>query len=376
MRPAYLEIDLDAIRGNVRAIQQLVGPRRGIAAVVKANAYGHGAVEVARAAIEAGAALLCVALVDEGIELRDAGITAPILVLGPPDPMEAPLYREHDLVATLSSPAHACMMAEAARDADSVAGVHVKLDTGMGRHGARPDVAERLARKLMEMPEVHVEGVFSHFADSTNPDLSWSREQLRRFREMLPLLDDLGDGPLLRHMANSAATVRMPQAHLDAVRPGSILYGINPGYPPELVPDGVRPALSLRCRIGVVKLVEVGEPVGYGCTWRAPRDSRIAVLPVGYADGYARALSGNADVLIGGRRCPVVGRVSMDAITVDVTNAEAATGDEAVLIGRQGEERITVEELAQRASSIVEEVCSRLSARLPRRYIGRAEGGP
>ncbi|MGC9318280.1 MAG: alanine racemase [Armatimonadota bacterium] len=374
MRAAYLEIDLDAIRDNVRAIRQLIGSGRRIAAVVKANAYGHGAVEVARAALEAGATMLCVALVDEGIELRGAGITAPILVLGPPDVTEARLYLEHDLTATISSPAQASTMADAARQADSAAPVHIKLDTGMGRHGARREVARRLARELPTMPQLRVEGVLSHFADCTNPDLSWSREQLRRFREMLPLFRDFLDGPLLRHMANSAAIVRMPGAHFDAVRPGSILYGINPGYPPDLVPDRVRQALSLRCRIGLVKRVEAGEPVGYGCTWRAPRESRIAVLPIGYADGYPRALSYAADALVGGRRCPVVGRVSMDAVTVDVTDAGASAGDEAVLIGRQADERITVEELAERAGSIVEEICSRLSHRLPRTYLGQAGG--
>ncbi len=376
MRPASLQVDLDAIRTNVRAIRALLPPHTQVAAVVKANAYGHGAVAVSHACLDAGVNMLCVAIPDEGVELRQAGIGAPILVLGPPDAEEARLYVEHDLASTVSEPSHATMLAEAAKRAGRPARVHVKLDSGMGRHGARPAVAGALARILAGNPHLSVEGLFSHFADACNPDLSWSRGQLERFRSMVEEFGGAGAGPRpLIHMANSAGIVRLPGAHFDAVRPGAILYGMNPGFDPELMPGGIRPALELRCRIGALKPVEAGAPVGYNCSWHAPRNSRIAVLPVGYADGYPRALSNNAEVLVGGRRCPLVGMVSMDAVTVDVTDVPAAAiGDEAVLMGAQGAERITVEELARRAGSIVEEIAGRLSRRLPRTYVNGSEG--
>ncbi|MGD9495952.1 MAG: alanine racemase [Armatimonadota bacterium] len=373
MRAAYLEIALDAIRHNVRAIKQMVPPHTQIAAIAKANAYGHGAVEVCRACVQAGAAMLCVAIADEGVELREAGIEAPILVLGPPDPEEAELYLTHDLISTLSDPAHATMLARAARRLGGTARAHIKLDSGMGRHGARAGAARELAALLPQTPQVRVEGIFSHLADACNRDLSWSWHQLDRFRTMLAELGACVREPLPTiHLANSAAIVRMPETHYDAVRPGAILYGLNPGFAPELMPASLRPALSLRCRIATVKSVEAGEPVGYNCAWRAPRASRIAVLPLGYADGYPRLLSNNAEVLVGGRRCPLVGLVSMDAITIDVTDVPGARiGEEAVLIGAQGQERITVEELAARADTIVEEIVARLSRRLPRVYLGR-----
>lgn len=375
MRAAFLEIDLSAIRDNVRAIQAMVPEGTQVAAIVKANAYGHGGPEVSRACVEAGAALLCVAIADEGVELREAGIDAPVLVLGPPDAEEAGLYLRHDLIATLSDPEHARMMAAAAREAGGVARVHVKLDSGMGRHGARAEAAEELARTLADCPEVRVEGIFSHLADACNEDLSWSCEQLRRFLATLGLfgVDTAEKRPMI-HLANSAAIVRMPTTHHDAVRPGAILYGLNPGFMPELMLDDLRPALALRARLATVKTVEAGEPVGYNRTWYAERDSRIAVLSLGYADGYPRTLSNNADVLVGGRRCPLVGLVSMDAITIDVTDVPGAQiGDEAVLIGAQGGERVTVEELAARGGTIVEEIVARLTRRLPRVYLGRED---
>ena len=375
MRAAFLEIDLSAIRDNVRAIQAMVPEGTQVAAIVKANAYGHGGPEVSRACVEAGAALLCVAIADEGVELREAGIDAPVLVLGPPDAEEAGLYLRHDLISTLSDPEHARMMAAAAREAGGVARVHVKLDSGMGRHGARAAAAEELARTLADCPEVRVEGIFSHLADACNEDLSWSCEQLRRFLATLGLfgVDTAEKRPMI-HLANSAAIVRMPTTHHDAVRPGAILYGLNPGFMPELMLDDLRPALALRARLATVKTVEAGEPVGYNRTWYAERDSRIAVLSLGYADGYPRTLSNNADVLVGGRRCPLVGLVSMDAITIDVTDVPGAQiGDEAVLIGAQGGERVTVEELAARGGTIVEEIVARLTRRLPRVYLGRED---
>lgn len=372
MRPAFLEIDLAAIRGNVRVIQNVVGPDTAIAAIVKANAYGHGAVEVSRAALRAGATMLCVAIVDEGIRLRKAGIKAPILVLGPPSADEADAALEYDLMQAISDPGHAAIVSNAARRAERVAQVHVKLDTGMGRHGARPGVAEALAESLEEISSLKVAGVFSHFAEAPDPD--WTGHQFEQFMALSPRFGGgEPDGPI-RHVCNSVALLRLPEARLEMVRPGAILYGFNPGCDPALIPEGIRPVASLHSRVALVKAIEAGQPVGYGLTWCAPRDSRIAILPLGYADGYPRALSDNADVLLGGRRCPLVGRVSMDALTVDVTGAgPVAIGDEVVLIGTQGGERITIDEIARRAGTIGQEIASRLSPRLPRVYRNRSD---
>lgn len=375
MRPTFLEIDLAAIRGNVRAIQRVVGPETAVAAIVKANAYGHGAVEVSRAAVEAGATLLCVAIVDEGIELREAGLDAPILVLGPPSHDEVDDALAHDLTHSIGEPCHVAIVADAARRLGRSAPVHVKLDTGMGRHGARPGVARVLADALADAPEIEVAGIFTHFAEASEPELQWTRHQFQQYQAVAPLFGAGKPGGPIRHVCNSVGLLRMPEARLDMVRPGAILYGFNCGFDPALMPEGIRPVAKLRSVVSMVKVVEAGEPVGYGLTWHAPRDSRIAVLSLGYADGYPRALSGNADVLIGGHRCPLAGRVSMDALTVDVTDAgPVGIGDEAVLIGAQGDGRITIEETAERAGTIGQEIMSRLMRRIPRVSVDRGDG--
>ncbi|HUS81573.1 MAG TPA: alanine racemase [Armatimonadota bacterium] len=377
MRPAHLLVDLDAIRHNMAVIQQIVGPDTRQAAIVKANAYGHGAVPVCRACVQAGAAMLCVAIADEGVVLREGGITAPVLVLGPPDPEECDLYLDHDLLSTISDPAHVRMLADAAARRGQRARVHLKLDSGMGRHGARSDVLDETADLLAASPHVELVGIFSHLADACNTRLDWSERQLQVFTDMLGVLRRrLGEPLPPLHLANSAAIIRMPDTHFDYVRPGAILYGLNPGFDDSLMPVGFRPALSLKARLATIKRIPAGEPVGYRCAWRARRDTTLAVLPLGYADGYPRALSDNADVLVGDRRCPLVGMVSMDAITVDITDAPGAqVGDEAVLIGAQDGERITVEEIARRAGTIVEDIVGRLSTRLPRVYLGQRGGG-
>lgn len=372
MRPAALHIDLDAIRYNVRFIQQLIGPGVRQAAIVKANAYGHGAVPVSQACLQAGAQMLCVAIADEAVELREAGITAPVLVLGPPTRDEAELYARYNIMATLSAVEHAQMVTEAAVRLGRGVKVHIKIDSGMGRHGARADVVEDLAAYVAASPHLTVDGIFSHFGSACGPDLSCAEEQLERFRQLLPkVLAHVGADRPAVHIANSGAIVRMPDTRFDYVRPGAILYGLNPGFDDSLMPP-LRPAMSLHTILATVKRLEKGAPVGYNRAWHAPRDTILGILPLGYADGYSRQLSNNADVLVGGRRCPLVGMVSMDAITVDVTDVPGArVGDEVVLIGAQGDERITVEEISRRAGTIVEETVSRMSSRLPRIYHGQ-----
>ena len=373
MRPAWLEIDLNVVRHNLSCIRGLVGPDVGVIAVVKANAYGHGALPVARCVIEGGARMLAVALMQEAVELREGGLTAPILVLGATDPEEAPEFIAHDVIPAVSHFAFAGALARAAAEHDTVAACHVKIDSGMGRQGTRLEDVAELASRLRELPAVRVEGALSHFASSPG-DREFTLAQVRRFLAGVADLErGLGHEVPLRHLANSAAILRYPEAWLDAVRPGALMYGIAaPGGGEHLPATGQ--AMTLKARIVALKALRAGESVGYGRTFIAPRDTRIAVLPIGYADGYPRALSGKAEALVRGQRCRVAGRVSMDCIVIDVGGAPGVeAGEEVVLLGRQGDEMITTAELARLADTCVEEIVARMSARLPRVFLG--EGG-
>ncbi len=354
----------------------MIGASTRQASIVKANAYGHGAVPVSRACLQAGAPMLCVAIAEEAVALREAGIAAPVLVLGPPSPDEVDLYAEHDIISTVSCIEHAEMLVAAAKRRGIGVKLHIKVDSGMGRHGVSANAAGELAAFIAAQPELTVDGIFSHFSSACSTDLSTSNLQLATFNEILPtIMAHVGDDKPDLHIANSGAIVRMPDTRFDYVRPGAILYGLNPGFDDSLMPE-FRPALALKARVAIVRHIEKGAPVGYSCAWRAERETTLAVLSIGYADGYSRQLSNNADVLVGGRRCPLVGMVSMDAITVDITDVpDAKLGDEAVLIGAQGGERITVEETARRAGTIVQDIVARLSDRLPRVLLGETGDG-
>ena len=364
-RPTVAEVDLEAIRHNVR----LLAPERAeVLAVVKAAGYGHGDVEVARAAIEAGATRLGVALVEEGIRLRDGGLTAPILVLS-----ELPRGSERDAVAAdLTPTAYTAdaiwRLGEAARVAGRPVGVHLKVDTGMHRVGAwPPETVPALARATRDVG-LRLEGLWTHFA-SAEVDDEGTREQLRRLLAVRDALAEEGLRPELLHAANSAGTIRFPEAHLDLVRPGAAIYGIDPGL--GIGPAfGLRPALAWRSAVTMSKRVPAGERLSYGWRYTLEHDTWVATVPVGYEDGYVRALSNRADVLIGGRRRRVAGTVTMDQILVDCGDDEVTVGDEVVLIGSQGNERITADELAAHAGTIGYEIVTSIGARVPRRYVG------
>jgi alanine racemase len=364
-RPTVAVVDLDAVRHNVRALKP---PDVELMAVVKANAYGHGDVPVARAALEAGATWLGVALVEEGLRLRDGGVDAPILVL-----TEFPRGSDKEALAagltpTLYTEEGLGSLVEAAETVGRPAQVHVKVDTGMHRVGLAPELAPQLCLRIVEAG-LELEGVWTHLAAAEEPDDPSVRLQLDRFGEALEALAGAGIRPRYRHAANSAAVLGIPQSHLDLVRVGIALYGIVPGPALEGRAD-LRPAMSLRSRVTLVKRVAGGEGVSYGLRYRLDRESTVATVPVGYADGYHRAASGRAEVLIRGRRYPVAGTVTMDQLTVDCGDDPIRPGDEVVLFGAQGEEGIRAEDLAGWAGTIGYEVVCAVSERVPRVYRG------
>lgn len=367
MRPAWIEVDLAAFHANVARFCELAGPAK-VCAVVKGNAYGHGAVECARAALAAGASWLAVAMVGEAQALRDAGIDAPILILGESSPEEAEEILAAGATAMVATVEVAEALSKAALRMGRKAEIHVKIDSGMGRQGTRWDQVETFASQLSRLPGLRVTGLFTHFA-SADAEPDFTRWQFRTFLEACAKVEGvLGPVPF-RHCCNTAAAVLYPDMHLSMIRPGAGMYGISPGLPAEKM-AGLRPALSLRARVVLVKELQAGDTAGYGRTWQAPGRRRIALLPLGYCDGYPRALSGIGHVLVRGRRVPIVGRISMDVTIVDVTEAgDVRVGEEAALVGSQGSERITIEELAQAAGTIVQEIVSRFSPRLPRVYL-------
>jgi len=368
VRPTRAVVDLDRIRRNVRALRALTGAEVRQMAVVKADGYGHGAVPVARAALEAGTEWLGVALVEEGTELRRAGIGAPILVLGAPFPGEADEAVGHDLSVTVCGREAPLALDRAAASAGTTAAVHVKVDTGMGRVGLPPEEALEFVAWLSGLPHVRVEGILSHFAAADETDLAFSHRQADVFRDVLEALAARGLTPPLRHLANTAGTMVLPGSHLDLVRTGIGIYGLYPS--PEIEHTvALEPALSLSTRIALLKTVPAGTALSYGRTFVTRHPSRIATLPVGYGDGYPRLLSNRGEVLVAGRRAPIVGRVCMDLTLVDVTDVPTAReGDEAVLVGSQGEDSISIDEIAGLTGTINYEITCGVGRRVPREY--------
>ncbi|HEY8201421.1 MAG TPA: alanine racemase [Actinomycetota bacterium] len=370
----WIEVDLGCIRRNAARMKALLAPGTLLLAVVKANAYGHGDVSCARAALEGGADWLAVARVGEAAALRAGGIEAPILLLAEPPPADAARALSLGLVPTLYTPQGLAAFAAAAEAAGREAVVHVKVDTGMHRYGVAPEDLPRMLRAVGASRVLRTGGVWSHFAvaeDVLNP---FTRRQFDRFTRTLEGLGPGGNG-LLRHMANSAAIMTFPDAHLDMARTGIAIYGIHPA--PHLAASvPLEPALSLRARVGHVKRVRAGEAISYGQRYRLERDGTVATIPCGYADGIRRALTNAGPVLIGGRRRSIAGAVTMDHFLVDLGDEEVAPGDEVVLIGRQGAEEITAQEVADLLGTIPYEVVCGLSALIPRIYVSSAAPPP
>lgn len=370
LRPTRAEIDLEAVAHNVGKVADLVAPAE-VIAVVKADGYGHGAVPVARAALRAGAAWLAVALVEEAEELREAGVTAPILLLSEATPAAAARAVSADVVPTVYSLGFGeALRLEARRRGQPVA-VHLKADTGMARVGVPRSEWDSFLRVVRAWPELEVEGLWTHLACADVPGDPTTAAQLDRFDEFVRLARTYGFGPSLIHVAHSAAALTVERSHHDAVRLGIAMYGCAAS--PALVGVGdLRPALRLVTEVAFVKRIAEGTPVSYGHTWRAPHDGWLATLPLGYADGLPRLLSNRAEVLLNGMRCPLVGVVCMDQVLVWCGEQEVAIGDEVVLIGRQGDDEVTAQDWADWASTITYEIVAGLGPRVPRVY--RASG--
>ena len=373
-RPAWVEVDLSAVAANVAALAELARPAA-LCAVVKADGYGHGSVPVAQAALDAGATWLGVAMAAEGAALRAAGIDAPILLLSEPSPDELddvvalrlrPTVYRADTIAALSR--------AVARTGAGALPVHLKVDTGMHRVGAEPSQVPALALDIQRRAELALEGVWTHCAVADEPGHPFTAVQARRLDTVLAGLRAAGVAVPMVHAANSAATLDHADLRRDLVRCGITVYGLDPS--PSLHGRlALRPALSLKARISLVKVVPAGEAVSYGLRGRLPVDSVVATVPLGYADGVARRLSEvGAEVLVGGRRCPMVGTITMDQLLVDCGPAldgaaTVSTGDEVVLLGEQGSGRIGAEEWARLLGTISYEVVCAISSRVPRRYL-------
>jgi alanine racemase len=362
MRPTWAEIDLDSLIHNFTVVKGLLKRGTGVLSVVKADGYGHGAVEVGRALEEAGTDMLGVASVEEAVELRDYGIEVPILLLGGIRPEEASVVVEHSLTPCLYSLDAARALDAESRKAGKRSPYHLKIDTGMTRLGISRGEADAFLNGLAGYKNIVMEGALTHLASAFSESPESTRAQLGRFSEVVSLIRSKGFRPGYLHSANSAAIQRYPESHMDLVRPGIMLYGSD-----GVSGLGLRPVMKLKTRIIQLRRVPAGTPVSYGGTFVTGRESVIATLPIGYADGYMRRLSNRAKVSVGGGLAPVVGTVCMDLITVDVTGVEGvAVGDEVVLFG---DGRVSVDSVAGWAETISYEILSITGKRVPRRYV-------
>lgn len=369
VRPTLVEVDLTRLAENFRAIKAKVAPAK-MMPILKANAYGHGLARVAELMESLGADYLGVAVLEEGILLREQGIRAPILVLGGILGNQVPYFVEYDLTITASSVEKLWHVDEIAEQLGKTAKVHLKIDTGMERIGVHYYSAESLLETALQCKHIEVEGIFSHFANSDAADLTYSRLQLERFQEVLSFYEKHSlPEPCLRHISNSGGILQLPEANFDIVRPGLLLYGVNPS--PEAIRSvEVQPSLSWKSRVVYFKVIQPGHPVGYDSTWKTDHQVRAVTVPVGYGDGYFRSMSQRAEVIIRGKRYPVVGLISMDQIVINIEWETAYNDDEVILIGEMGTEKITAEDLAAWAGTIPYEILTNINTRVPRVYKG------
>jgi alanine racemase len=365
-RPTFCAIDLAALRWNLRQVRAKIGAQVKILSMVKANAYGHGAPAVARALAEEGSDAFGVATLEEGLELRQTGIRSPILVVAGIFLEQVDRFFDNDLTPVAHDLEGLRRLEETVQARGATLNVHLKIDTGMGRLGLPAAESDSWLPALKKLKALQIEGVFSHFSTAESVDGDYTREQLATFNHVVKLLRAEGVAPRLIHLANSAATITMPAAYFDMVRPGIMLYGT---YPSEAMANQIelKPVLSWQTRIVQLKKVPAGTSISYGQTFVTERESLIATLPVGYADGYSRLLSNRGAALVGGQRAPVAGRVCMDLTMLDVTAiANVQQGDEVILLGRQGDAEISADEMAGWANTISYEILTSISARVPR----------
>ncbi len=368
VRPTLVEVDLKRLANNFQAIHQHVTPAK-VMPILKANAYGHGLLRVAQLMESLGADYIGVAVLEEGILLREHGIRMPILVLGGILGNQVPGFLKYDLTITASSIDKLCQVDEIATQMGVKAKVHLKIDTGMERIGVHYYNAHNFLETALKCQSIIIEGIYSHFATADLPDLLYARLQLERFQEVLSFFEKHSlPPPPLRHIANSPAILQLPEASFDMVRPGLLLYGV---YPSCQIPHtiAVRPALSWKSRVVYFKVILPGHPVGYGSTWQTNHMVRAVTAPVGYGDGYFRSMSHKAQVLLRGKKYPVVGRISMDQIVINIEWDSAYNDDEVILIGESDAESITCADLADWAGTIPYEILTNINTRVPRIYI-------
>ncbi|NLC67683.1 MAG: alanine racemase [Clostridiaceae bacterium] len=369
---AWAEINLDNMAHNVKEIRKITNKRTELMGVVKADAYGHGAVEVARALLENGVSRLAVAMIDEAIQLRKHGIDAPILIMSHTDPSRAEDVIKYNVAQTVFSYELAEVLSNAAIRLGHKARIHIKVDTGMTRVGFKPGYG--IVEGIIEMSKLKgiiVEGMFTHFASADENDRDYTYMQFEKYISICTELRRVGIHIPIKHVANSAALIEFPEMHLDMVRPGIILYGHYPSSKIDRSKINLKPAMTLKANIILVKEVEYNIPVSYGRVFTTRRRSKIATVPVGYADGYSRTLTGKARVLINGEYAPVVGAICMDQFMVDVTDvkSDVKVGDEVVIFGTQAGKEIKAEEVASLAGTINYEVISVVGKRIPRVYL-------
>ena len=384
--PSFLEpqsrvhVDLSAFGQNVRTLKSLIPSKTKVCAVVKANAYGHGGIPCAKTALENGAAFLAVARISEAVAMREAGITAPILLLGEALPEQVSFLAAHGVRASVADIQSAKALSAAAQALKTTLKIHIKLDTGMGRLGfLHPGSAAQgtgdpagilAAGGIAGLKGLDVEGAYTHFAKADIIDKTHARGQLTRFNEMVATLADMGIHPQIRHAANSAAVLELPEAHLDMVRPGVAMYGMAPSDEVDIQKHHITPIMSITAKVIYVKAVPKEFSISYGCTHVTAAPTVIATVPVGYADGYSRLLSNQGQMLVKGRKAPVVGRVTMDFTMIDVGHIPGVTsGDEVTILGQQDKERITADDIAGLTGTINYEVTTGLTGRMPVSYI-------
>lgn len=367
IRPTHLVINLDVLKENFRRIKNHSAPAK-IMPILKANAYGHGLIRVAQLYQELNADYLGVAFLEEGILLREHGINTPILVLGGIWGNQIPIFLKHDLTVTASSISKLSQIDEIAKQMNVKAKVHLKIDTGMERIGVHYYNANEFLERAIKFKNVIIEGIYSHFANSEKTDFSYTKLQLERFQEVLTFFERHSIEMPIRHIANSGAILQCPEANFDLIRPGILLYGVYPSSEIEKAID-VKPALTWKSLVVYFKVIKPNHPVGYGSTWQSDHNIRAVTIPVGYGDGYFRSMGGKAEILLNGKRFPVIGSISMDQIIANIENESAYNGDEVILIGSDGKNIINVEELAEWAGTIPYEILTNINTRVPRVYI-------
>jgi alanine racemase len=367
--PAWVEIDLDCLKENISLLKGMIGPRTKICLVVKADAYGHGSVEVSRAALEAGVDMLGVATLHEAIELRRAKVSTPTLVLSPSLPSEIEEIITYGLRPSVSSLNFARRLSQVSQKRSKMTPFHVEIDTGMGRTGLDYDSAYATLKELASLPSVVMEGIYTHFPDAENEDVGFAKGQLEKFGSLLSRLKDDGIAFELVHAANSAGILNIPQSFFNMVRPGLMIYGLRPAGE-RASACKVMPVMSFKSCIVQLRRVSSGSFISYGRTYRVSRDSLIGVVPVGYGHGYSWSLSNAGQMLVSGKRVPVVGRVTMDLTMLDVSDVPGVKeGDEVVLFGRQGAEEITADEVARNAGTVSYEILCSIGKRVVRTFI-------